>query len=170
MGKQYTSTGVVLTNTAGSNVVDSSGVVSITNFSSSGTQSLSTFTTTNGTYTPITNVTLNAVVERTTRTLIMASAHVYGDRSGAGDFEGETDIGIFINDTLVANGGEIKQRASTISGESVADMTTLTSYSFVNLSTGTNTISLKMKCVNLGIGNFKAAGNGFTLDYMFIGK
>jgi hypothetical protein len=159
------------------NVIDEDGLISLAAFDSDETYNTNTFSTSSSSYVNITDsnghntqlVTDN--LPRSVKVIILATAAVYGTQiSGSGSFSGEVFVSVFVNG--FGAGGDMRMRNAynSVTGASNADITTLSTHTIVNVPAGVNTISLEMKATQLGVGNFKAAGNAFKLSYLILGR
>ena len=147
-------------------IADENGLISVNNFPF-GSVAFSAFTTTSATYVDITDATITTEnFSRARNVLLLATTDIYGDRDGAGDYEGEADITFDIDGT---DSYSMRMRQKDVAGESTADITTISMHYITSLSSGIHTIKLQMLKINLGVGNFRAAISGGTLSYITLG-
>lgn len=167
MGKQYTVTGMELTNSSGSAVVDANGVVSTTNFISSQGSSVATGTLTSTSFVEVPNGSTGASISliRSTKVMINTMINCYHlDSDGiviAQVFDGTSAIG----PQMIAHGF----------GPDTGGDTPITTYmSYIQeLASGTRDLHLKVRQNNSpGTAFFNVGGGNVVslLNYVILGN
>jgi hypothetical protein len=149
-------------------VIGADGLISLASFATKSVTSGLNFSTASAIFTDITDVTKDTDdLPNPVHALILATANIFADKQGVGDFEGEASVCITVNGVA---GATMVMRGKTVAGDSNSDITTCSTHQFVELPAGVSTIKLQMKANQLGVGNFKAAGNGFELSFIILGR
>jgi len=159
---------VTIKDSAGSNVIDSKGLVSETSFESGEQEGNPSQGITSGTYVDITGATLTTSnFSRTRKVLVLAKVDSYLSPQN-GYYAGELEARIEIDGTL---GGGIYHRGFSSEGDSSAvDRLTHSTFDFQDLGAGTHVIKLVGRTNQYGVGNTTGMVGSFRLGYIVLGK
>lgn len=165
MGKQYTVTGMELTNSSGSAVVDANGVVSTTNFNNSSYEGSAQISTSGTSWVSVSGGTITNTLVRTTNVLVGFSCVV--SYSGTNGILRGAEVTIAINGTTQSNfpPGSYFQDSS---GGTVnfTKNETLSFSKIYSMASGTNSIALQWRSISSEL----VYMNNRTLNYVVLGN